>query len=160
MSPIYACADCSLHFHKSWLCIHQVALRSLNNFVPLESLLLQHEPALPGWTTFWATKLMLPARTPSSPRGASFIPVLNSWCLLVWRNDLARQTLWHSHSSDLFVTPVEPHSSLTLQKSDMLKVYLINLLWLIMAGDRTLATAKGIQMHQERNVSAKMARAM
>lgn len=87
---------------------------------------------------------MLPSRIPLSPRGAGFIPVLNSWRLLVWRNDLARQTLWHSHSSDLFVTPVEPHSSLTLQKSEVLKVYLINLLWLIMTGDRTLATAKGI----------------
>lgn len=87
---------------------------------------------------------MLPSGTASSPRGASFIPVLNSWWLLVWRNDLPRQILWNSHSSDLFVSPVEPHSSLTLQKSEGLKVYLINLLWLIMAGDSTLATAKGI----------------
>lgn len=144
MSPIFACDDCSLHFHKSWLCIHQVTLRSLNNHVPLTSLLLQLEPALHGWTTFWDTKLILPSGTASSPRGTSFIPVLNFCWLLVWRNDLPRQILWNSHSSDLFVSPVEPHSSLTLQKSEGLKVYLINLLWLIMAGDWTLATAKGI----------------
>lgn len=75
---------------------------------------------------------------------AGFVPVVISWYLLVQRNDLPRQTLWHSHSSDLSVTPVELYSSLTLQKLEALKVYLINLLRLIMAGDRTSATAKSI----------------
>lgn len=75
---------------------------------------------------------------------AGFMPIEISWYLLVWRNDLPRQTLWHSHSSDLSVTPMELHSTLNLQKSEVLKVYLINLLRLIMAGDRTSATAKSI----------------
>lgn len=150
MSPNYACADYSLHFHKSQLCVQQVALRTLNEYVPLEAMLLPHEPAMLGWTTSSATKLTLPTRTTSSPRGsyevilAGFMPVVISWYLLVWRNDLPRQTLCHSHSSDLSVTPVKLHSSLTLQKLEALRVYLINLLRLIMAGDRTSAIAKSI----------------
>lgn len=121
MSPNYACADCSLHVHKSRLRVHQVALRTLGKYVPLETMLLLHKPDLPGWTTTWVTKLPLRPRTPSA-RGSSqvilagFMPVVNSWYLLVWRNDLPRQTLWHSHSSDLSVTPVELHRLCRSQK--------------------------------------------